>query len=169
VPPNVTSVRKPGVDIRPLGESDRAWVERFIVERWNSTTVVSRGRVQRPSELPGFAAREQGRPVGLATYAIEGGACELVTIDSLLEGRGVGTALVEAVADAARQAGCRRLWLITTNDNLPALRFYQRRGFTLVALHPGAIMESRRLKPEIALVGLDGIPIRDELELQLVL
>jgi ribosomal protein S18 acetylase RimI-like enzyme len=64
---------------------------------------------------------------------VEGDSCELVTIDSLDEGSGVGTALVEAVAKAARAAGCCRLWLITTNDNLRALRFYQRRGFELVA------------------------------------
>ncbi len=77
--------------------------------------------------------------------------------------------LIEAVKQAAVSAGCRRLWLITTNDNLHALRFYQKRGFRLVAVYPNALEESRRLKPEIPLVGLDGIPLRDELELELAL
>ena len=73
------------------------------------------------------------------------------------------------VRAAAVAAGCRRLWLITTNDNLPALRFYQRRGFVLAALHRDAIAASRRLKPQIPLLGLDNIPIRDELELEMAL
>ena len=80
---------------------------------------------------------------------------------------GAGTALIEAVAGAARAAGCARLWLITTNDNLRALRFYQRRGFRLAALHRDALARSRELKPSIAEIGLDGIPLRDELELEL--
>ena len=94
---------------------------------------------------------------------------EVVTLDSLRPGRGIGTALIEAVKSAASAAGCRRLWLITTNDNLHALGFYQKRGFRLVAVHPGAVDAARRLKPEIPLNGNDGIPIRDEIELEIVL
>ena len=82
--------------------------------------------------------------------------------------RGAGSALLAACVRAAVDAGATRLWLITTNDNMPALRFYQRRGFVLVALRPGAIDEARRtLKPEIHLTGRDEIPIRDEIELEL--
>lgn len=155
--------------MRPLDEDDRAWAQAFVRERWGAPVVVGRGRVQRPAELAGFVARESGRAVGLATYAVEGDACELVTLDSVTEGLGVGSALVAAVVGAARNAGCRRLWLVTTNDNLPALRFYQKRGFALVALHRGAVEAARELKPELPLHGVDGIPIRDELELELEL
>jgi N-acetylglutamate synthase-like GNAT family acetyltransferase len=155
------------MDIRPLGTGDSRWVAEFVTDRWGAPTVVSRGRVRRPSELPGFVALESAEPIGLATYAIDGEACELVTIDSLTEGVGVGSALVETVKDAAAAAGCRRLWLITTNDNLRMLRFAQKRGFSLVAVRPNALEESRRLKPEIGLVGNEGIPLRDELELEL--
>jgi GNAT superfamily N-acetyltransferase len=157
------------VRIRPLADEDRAWVEAFVCKRWGAPTVVSRGRLYRPRDLPGFVAVEDAEPIGLLTYSIEGDACELVTIDSLVEGAGVGSALVEAVKEAARAAGCRRLWLITTNDNLPMLRFSQKRGFSLVAVHRNALEESRKLKPEISLVGLHGIPLRDELELELLL
>jgi ribosomal protein S18 acetylase RimI-like enzyme len=101
------------------------------------------------------------------TYSVEGDSCELVTLDSLAEGAGVGSALLEASVEAARAGGCRRLWLITTNDNLPALRFYQKWGFRLVAVHRDALAESRRLKPSIPLVGREGISLRDELELLL--
>ena len=157
------------MEIRPLSDRDRAWVEHVTVERWGAPIVVGNGRVFRVAELPGFVALVQNEPVGLVTYSIDGDACELVTIDSLREGIGIGSALFGAVADRAREAGCSRLWLITTNDNLRMLRFAQRRGFTLIALRPKALETSRRLKPGIPQVGQHGIPIRDELELELSL
>src|SRR4029078_12442680 len=100
-------------------------------------------------------------------YRIAGGAWEVVTINAFLRGAGAGTALMEAVAAAARDAGCRRVWLITTNDNLRALLFVQRRRFRLAALHRDPLARSRDLKPSIPEIGLDGIPLRDELELEL--
>ena len=152
--------------VRPLGVGDRDWVRRTLAELWGEI-VVSRGRVHDPAVLPGFVAEAGGEPVGLATYRIEGSDCEVVTIDAFPQGSGAGTALIDAVARAAREAGCGRLWLITTNDNLRALRFYQRRGFRLAALHRDALDRSRELKPSIPEIGLDGIPLRDELELEL--
>ena len=101
--------------------------------------VASRGRLQDASILPGFVAEDGGRPVGLATFLVDGHDCELVSIHSARERRGAGGALLEAVAGAARAAGCSRVWLITTNDNLHAIRFYQRRGWDLVALHRDAM------------------------------
>ena len=64
---------------------------------------------------------------------------------------------------------CRRLWLITTNDNVPAIEFYKRRGLRLAAVHHGAIAESRKLKPEIPLFGVGGRAIEDEVEFELPL
>ena len=119
--------------------------------------------------MPGFLAWRAEEPVGLITYEILGDACEITVLLSVVEKIGVGSALIGAVKEMARQAGCHRLWLITTNDNTPALRFYQRRGFTLAALHVNALEYSRRLKPEIPLIGLDGIPLRDEIELEMPL
>lgn len=62
---------------------------------------------------------------------------------------------------------CARLWLITTNDNVGALVFYQKAGFRLVAVYPDAVNQARKLKPQIPLVAENGIPIRDEIELAL--
>jgi ribosomal protein S18 acetylase RimI-like enzyme len=155
--------------IEPLSEGDRGWVRSLLRERWGDARVVSRGRVHQADQLPGFVAMRGNTPVGLATYCVEGDACEITSLDSLIEGAGIGSALIGAVKEAASIAGCRRLWLITTNDNTHALRFYQRRGFVLAALHRNALEESRRLKPEIPLLGMDGIPLRDEIELEMVL
>jgi GNAT superfamily N-acetyltransferase len=102
----------------------------------------------------------------VVTWEIDGEDCELVSIDAVEEGNGVGTALLEAACAAAAAAGCRRVHLMTTNDNLRALRFYQRRGFVLRELRPGAVAAARRLKPQISLIGDHGIPIRDEIVLE---
>ena len=155
--------------VRRRETSDDAWIIAMLTETWGSTRVVSRGRMHDAMTLPGFVAVLDGQSAGLATHDAEGDSCELVTLNSLIEKRGVGMALIEAVKTEAGRLGCRRLWLITTNDNTHALRFYQRRGFFFVALHKGAIADSRRLKPEIPAVGNDGIPIRDEIELAIEL
>lgn len=155
--------------VRPLDPGDRSWAAEVLMRSWGSTRVVSRGRVHDALELPGLVASLGAERVGLLTWSVEGEECEVVTIDSLVERRGVGRALLAAAATEATAMGCRRLWLITTNDNLSALRFYQRLGWDLVALHRGAVDEARRLKPEIPHVGLDGIALRHELELELPL
>lgn len=156
-------------NIREISSRDRRWIEGLLEDRWGSCVIVSRGRIHHADGLSGFVAVEEGENLGLVTYALSGTECEVVTLDSVREGRGVASALLRAVESAARQAGCSRLWLVTTNDNLKALRFYQKRGFVLVALHRNAVEMSRRQKPEIPRTGSDGIPIRDELELEMTL
>jgi 8-oxo-dGTP pyrophosphatase MutT (NUDIX family)/N-acetylglutamate synthase-like GNAT family acetyltransferase len=158
-----------GFTVRPLAADDRGWVATFIAENWGAETVVVHGAVYTPSELPGFVAWQDGKRVGLITYCVAGQSCEIVSLDSVRPGIGIGSTLIEAVKGAARRAECRRLWVITTNDNVGALRFYQRRGFTLVAVHRDALEASRRIKPEIPLVGAHAIPLRDEIELEMAL
>jgi ribosomal protein S18 acetylase RimI-like enzyme len=155
------------IAIVPFGEAHRGWATALLVASWGATVVVSRGQRHDAAQLPGFVALRGGTPVGLATLHIAGGDCELVSINSTVAGAGIGTALIGAVRDAAVAAGCRRVWLITTNDNVDALRFYQRRGFVLVAVHRDAVTEARRQKPQIPLLGNHGIPLRDEIELEL--
>ena len=156
--------------VRPLRADESDWVRAVMRERWGDEIAAGRGRIWRPAELPGFvAAADSGERAGLATYAVEGDTAELVTIDALRPGAGVGRLLLDAVAEAARAAGAGRLLVMTTNDNLGALRFYQRAGFRLAALRPGAVDDARSLKPAIVATGAGGIPIRDELDLVLEL
>jgi DNA-3-methyladenine glycosylase I len=156
-------------EIVQLSDEWREWARNLVRDHWGSEAVVTRGRLHDTSSLPGFVAAMGSEAAGLATYDIRGGGCELVSLDSLREGIGIGTALVGAVERAARAAGAGRLWLITTNDNLAAVRFYQKLGFHIAALHLNALEESRRLKPEIPLTGIDGIPLTDEIEMELQL
>ena len=156
-------------EIRPLIPEDRAWVANFLDKHWGSTSVVTRCKSYYAHLLPGFVAEQDGEVVGLLTYRFEndGLACEIMTINSLVEGIGIGSALLEQIKLVAKEAGCQRLWLITTNDNLNALRFCQKRKFELVAVYRNSIADARRLKPQIPLRGPNGIPIRDEIELEL--
>ena len=107
------------------------------------------------------------RLAGLLTYAVEGDAFEVVSIDAVVRQAGVGTALLDAAIARAEQDGLARLWLITTNDNLDGLRFYQRRGMRIVRINPGGVDESRKVKPDIPLVGDFEIEIHDEIVLEL--
>jgi ribosomal protein S18 acetylase RimI-like enzyme len=155
--------------IRPLNQEDKAWVASLLKEWWAGPKIVTRGKVHQAEKLPGFIAVQKGKPAGLITYEIAGERCEIVTMNSLVEGKGMGSTLIDAVKDVATKAGCQRLWLITTNDNTKALRFYQKYGLAIIAWHHNAIEQDRRLKPEIPLTGNDGIPIRDEIELEMKL
>ena len=157
------------LEVRPISNHDHTWIEALLHEHWGSTIQVTRGRLHDASKLPGYVAVHGQERAGLITYRVEGDACEIVTLNSLVEGQGIGAALVQAVREAAAEAGCKRLWLITTNENLTALRFWQKRGFWLVQVHRNAMTDSRRLKPEIPLTGEHGIPIRDEIELEITL
>jgi GNAT superfamily N-acetyltransferase len=152
--------------VREVHDHERAWLAATLQKRWNGDTVAGRGRTWTPRELPALVAvEESGERVGLATYEVAGETAELVTIDALRPGGGVGRRLLEAVAAAARAAGARPLSVMTTNDNLPALRLYQHAGLRLAELRPGAVDRARTLKPSIPVTGHDGIPIRDELDL----
>ena len=155
--------------VRPLRRDDRMWIEQFITEHWLTPSVIAHGVTYYPHELPGFAAIDDDSPVRLLTYHIADDACEIVTLNSVNPGLGIGTALVDAVKRKARLLNCTRLWLITTNDNIDALLFYQKRGFVLEKLHRDAVTRARKMKPEIPLYGLESIPIRDEIELEMQL
>lgn len=152
--------------VTTLSASDRTWVRERTELLFGGETVVSRDVVHQPSELPGFIAMEGSERVGLATFKIDGDACELVTLDALCQWCGVGTALLEAVEKAARADGCTRIWLITTNDNIDSLRFFQRRGFRITGIRVNGMEAIRELKPGVPEVGNYGIPVNDEIEME---
>ena len=154
------------VEVRPVEKRDRGWLREAVAGAWASDRMVTRGRLIEPvSACPGFVAELEGRPAGLALFAEREDGLEVVGLLALERGAGVGSALLAALEVEAARRGTRA-WLVTTNDNTRALRFYQRRGWELVALHCDAVTEARRLKPEIPETGDDGIPIRHELELR---
>jgi len=155
--------------VTDLSASDRTWVRERTELLFGGDTVVSRETVHQPAELPGFIAMEGTERVGLATFKIDGDDCELVTLDALCQWCGVGTTLLEAVEKAARAGDCCKIWLITTNDNLDGLRFFQRRGFRITDIRVDAVAAIRKLKPGMPLIGNYDIPVNDEIEMEKVL
>lgn len=155
--------------VRSREAADQAAAEGFLA-RHNSLRVARLGELVHPLDHPAFVAGTPGgRLLGMLTYVPgqDWQQCEILTLHAGEQWHGTGTALIEAVRHLARQQGCARLWVITTNDNVDALRFYQRRGFCLAGVHRGAVDRSRAsLKPEIPPVGAYGIPLRDEIELE---
>ena len=164
-----TIVHLSKINVRPISSPDREWLSNIMRKNWGADIVVSRGRIHDTRQLEGFLVEKDGKRAGELTYNIDREELEVVTLTSRVERSGVGSALLEATRQKATSLGCHRLWLITTNDNTDALRFYQKRGLRLVAIHVNALEQSRKLKPSISLIGRDGIPLRDEIELELPL
>ena len=157
------------ITVRRLTVDDLPRLRAVWKENWGDEFVVAHGVIYHPDTLDGFVTLDGDEWIGEITYAFSGNECEIVSLDSAREGMGVGTMLIQKVVEEAREKNCRRIFLITTNDNLNALGFYQKRGFELVAVHRGAINESRKIKPGISLIGANNIPLRDEIELEMIL
>jgi uncharacterized protein YhfF/GNAT superfamily N-acetyltransferase len=157
----------PGIVVRPAMPADRRAVEAFLAEH-DADVVARRDELVDTRMHPALIAETDGALAGVATWIATGSEIEILTLDAARPWMGAGTALLAAARTIGQAAGATRLWLITTNDNLDALRFYQRRGFHLTRVDAGAVDRSRTtLKPGIPEVGSFGIPIRDELELEL--
>jgi ribosomal protein S18 acetylase RimI-like enzyme len=148
---------------------DKEQIASLIKERWGTEYIVVHNTIYLPCNLNGFIAFENARLAGLVTYIIENGMCEIVSLDSLQERRGIGSTLVDFVINEAVKNKCTSVWLITTNDNEKAASFYRKKGFELVEIYVDTVSESRMIKPEIPLTGENGIPITDELKFSLAL
>jgi ribosomal protein S18 acetylase RimI-like enzyme len=159
--------------ICPLSPADEQAAEQFLATTMAGRTQIRLGEPVDALAAEGAAAWEGDRLVGLATWAPpdQVGAAELILLAVARDHRnqGVGGTLLEQAAEAAKAAGATSQWLVTTNDNLDALRLYQRHGYRLAALHPGAVDDARRLKPTLPQLGQHGIPLHDELVLERLL
>lgn len=155
--------------IKPVLPEDHKWLLEIVRER-GADFIVTRGRKVYPTQIEGFYAEDDsGQRVGLVTFDIIDEQCEIVTLDAFRKWQGIGTTLLKKVREVAWARGCRRLWLITTNDNIDAIKFYQRRDMTIAAVHVNAMKHSRLLKPTIPLIGMNRIPLRDEIEFEMTL
>jgi GNAT superfamily N-acetyltransferase len=164
-----------GVRVRAFEPAtDLDWAENLLEAELAGRRQARRGELVDPLEGTGLVAEMDGRPIGLITWFVadgsgaRGGEAEirvLVVAPGMRE-RGAGSALLDEAHRVLAGSGVGQVWLVTTNDNLDALGFYQRRGWRLAELHAGAVDEARRhLKPAIGAVAENGIPIRDELVL----
>ena len=152
--------------IEKITEQTREKVNQFFIDNWYSTDMSIRGQIIDGTKLDGFLLEEENKIIGLITYTFFGDICEIVSIDSKKENIGIGTNLLNEVEKAAMINNCKKIRLITTNDNLRALQFYQKRGYCITRIYPNAMDEVRKIKPDVPLIGENGIPLNDEIELE---
>ena len=152
-----------------VDEAYRNKVNEILIEEWESTNIMIRGQIIDGTKLDGFLAMSEGEIVGLVTYLVEDKECEICSLNSFIENIGIGSALIEKVKFVAKESNCSRLKLVTTNDNIRGIEFYQRRGFNFANLYKDSISKARLLKPEIPMYADNGLPIRDELEFEIIL
>ena len=155
------------MEIVAISEISQTKVIDFFKQHWGTTEMVISSGVYDCSKLNGYAVLDNNMAViGLITYIITKDECEIISLDSTEENKGIGTSLIQAVERVALENECNYINLITTNDNLLALKFYQKRGYVLAKIIRNAVEEARKFKPEIPFEGNDGIPIRDEIKLE---
>ena len=159
------------MDTRRITEENRNVINDFIANHWYSTTMIIRGKKIDMTSVDGFYSSDEEEIVGLITYLFDkkSNVIEITSLDSMRENQGIGTMLLNLVIEEARKIECRKIVLITTNDNINALRFYQKRGFDMVHLFHNALELSRKLKPEIPLIGENSIPLMHEIEFEMIL
>lgn len=144
-------------------------VNAYIRYLWGGPMVVTLGNLYDTSNLSGYVAEGDGALLGAVLYQLNNDECEVSVLFSLVQGIGAGTKLLDTVVNTAKENGVHRVWLITTNDDTQAIRFYQKYGFKLKAVHIGAFEVTRKLKNELPSLGNDNIPIEHEFEFELFL
>ncbi len=157
------------MELMKINQENRDRINDFIMRQWYTIQMVVHGESIDLSKAEGWYAGEDNEIIGLVTYRFTGNDMEILSLDSLVENKGIGTALLDQAISEARNAGSERVRLITTNDNLHALRYYQKRGFDMICFYQNALDASRKIKPEIPLTGIDDIPLKHEIELELLL
>ena len=154
------------MDGQRIDQGNRSQIDAFIVEHWFTREMVVHGECFDLGKAEDFYVENDGAITGLLTYRVFDGTMEILSLDSIHENQGIGMSLLNMAIFEAKALKFRRIMVITTNDNLRALRFYQKRRFDIVALHRNALDLARKLKPEIPKKGIDGIPLRHEFELE---
>ncbi len=158
---------KQAFQLRDKLPADDGWITDIATKLWGSVQIISKQHTYNIVELPNCIGELNGKPVGFVSYTQGGGSREIVALYCAIENQGIGTALIERVKEAAKTDGCTSVWVMTTNDNTQALRFYQKRGFVIKAIRTNVMEEQRKVKPTIPLLGNNNIPIRDEIELEI--
>lgn len=150
-----------------INRQNREKVNSFILEHWFSTDMIIRGAIIDMTKVEGIIVLKNSDIIGLLTYTICGNVCEITSFNSLIEGKGVGTFLINKVIGIAKERGCHKIIVVTTNDNIDAIRFYQRRGFDMARLYHNSLDVSRKIKPAIPLVSNNGISLKHEIEFEI--
>lgn len=154
------------MNIVALNNDNRSAVDQYIKDEWGGLTIVTLGNAYNANILPGYVMMHEGTIAGAILYRLDGKACEIAVLYSLMENQGIGSALIREVISLADKNGCERVWLVTSNDNTHAIRFYQKFGFALKAVHINSFDLIRKFKPHLPERGIDQIPLAHEFEFE---
>jgi GNAT superfamily N-acetyltransferase len=157
------------IKIRSAISSDNAWLEELMVKEWGGLPLVIRGKKYYPTQLDGIIAENESGIAGFLFYEMREKDCEIIVFEVFDKFKGTGTILLDKLKDIAKHKKCSRIYLMTTNDNLDALRFYQKRNFHICGVHIDSVKISRKIKPTIGMIGDFDIPVRDEIDLELII
>jgi len=157
------------MQIRKTTKQDQDTISKFIEENWGGEPLRVHNKKYYPSKMDGFVSYENNKITGFLIYEIRNKDCEIIVLEALEKYKGIGTKLVDKLKEFAKEQKCDRIFLMTTNDNLDAFRFYQKRNFTICGIHYNTMKEARKLKPSIPELGDYDIPLRDEIDLELKL
>lgn len=161
----MSGIPDPAVVIEPM--TDLEALRALLRRRWGETLMMF-GRSWKLGDYDAYVARDaKGAILGLVTTVLQKSTRLALTLDNFSEQPGVGRMLLDFVMAMGREEGARSLRVLTTNDNTPALRYFQKRGFKIVAFYPGAIAVYRSVAETLPEIGVDGIPVRDAIELEI--
>lgn len=155
--------------IKTISPDCAIWLKGIIEKEWGGNPLLVRGLSYYPDQLPGLIAFDGDTRIGFLSYEMRDDVCEIIAFEVFSKFSGIGTKMLNVLIDICRQKNCRQIYLMTTNDNMDALRFYQRRGFCITAIHVDSMRKSRAIKSTIPMTGDFGIPLRDEIDLVLIL
>ena len=154
------------IRLRASTPQDTQWLEEMMNRDWGGLPLIIRGKKYYPPSLEGIIAENENGIAGFLFYEVRDQDCEIIVFEIFDKFKGTGTRILDKLKEIAINKKCRRLYLMTTNDNLDALRFYQKRGFHICGIHLDSVKFSRKLKPTIEMTGDHGIPVRDEIDLE---
>lgn len=157
------------VKLRSSTPQDAKWLEELMNRDWGGVPLVIRGKKYYPANLDGIIAENEEGIAGFLFYEVRDQDCEIIVFEVFDKFKGTGTQILDQLKKTATSEKCRRLYLMTTNDNLDALRFYQKRGFHICGIHLDSVKLSRKIKPTIGMIGDHGISVRDEIDLEFLL
>jgi len=152
--------------VRPATEEHYPRLEQLALRLWGETLVECFGRAYDVLKLPAFVAQAGEEVAGFLSHSVEDDRMNLVMLNVVPEhqGRGLAKALLGAAVAESQKLGLTSLEVATSNDDLPALDFYQRAGFVITEVVPGLLVEHHGGVEE----GFAGIPVRDEIRLELL-
>ena len=143
---------------------DKEHIRKFVQRFWGEQEQLTFDRRFIVTELPTYTARNSKKIVGFVSFAEIDNAVIIVALGILPEfqNAGVGRGLIKETEAEARRRRKQMLLVATSNDDLPALAFYQSLGFQIYEVKPDVIAE----KHGKIMRGVGGLPVRDERRLR---